>query len=123
MNQQLTQLLEKLASKLGTTTEYLWGVLLKQARISAIESLLFILFVYAMAVLLIVLNKKFSKKKSNSTYAATIYSENESVEWIMIISTVIWVILFISSLFSCSNAIDGFLNPEFWALNQITNKL
>ena len=35
MNEQIAPLLEKLAEKLGTTAEKLWGVLVRQARIEA----------------------------------------------------------------------------------------
>ena len=35
--EQLTQLLAQLAERLGTTTEYLWGVLIKQAYINSMN--------------------------------------------------------------------------------------
>ena len=39
MNEQTTILLQKLSESLGTTSEYLWAVLIKQAPISATISM------------------------------------------------------------------------------------
>ena len=41
MNDQTAKLIEQLAQKLGTTTEYLWSVLIKQAPIDALSRLAF----------------------------------------------------------------------------------
>lgn len=46
MNEQTAKLLEQLASKLGTTSEYLWNILLKQAPIDATVTLLQTLFLF-----------------------------------------------------------------------------
>ena len=40
MNDQTVQLLRELAEKFGTTTEHLWGVLIKQAYISGVGDLI-----------------------------------------------------------------------------------
>ena len=52
MNQEIVELLQGLADKFGTTTEMLWGVLLKQAPINGfvrIVGLLFVLGVFGIA--------------------------------------------------------------------------
>lgn len=43
MNEQTVKLVEQLAQKLGTTTEYLWNVLIKQAPISAAIDMIYCL--------------------------------------------------------------------------------
>jgi len=49
MNDQTTKLLTDLSNKLGTTAEYLWGVLVRQAYvdgvISIIQNLLIVIFI------------------------------------------------------------------------------
>ena len=40
MNDQTAALLQNLANKLGTTSEYLWGILLRQATLSGTTDLI-----------------------------------------------------------------------------------
>ncbi len=113
---ELVPLLEKLAEKLGTTTEYLWKVLIKQAPINSLIDLLqyliiivgcFIWWKYA----------KFTHKKVNDenwddiTYAGPA------------ITGVILAILVIAMFFCLHTTIVGFLNPEYWALKYILNRI
>ena len=54
MNDQTALLLKQLADKLGTTTEYLWAVLLKQAPITCTVQLTVIIITFIAGVLLII---------------------------------------------------------------------
>jgi len=57
MNEQTVKLLEDLANKLGTTSEYLWEVLLKQAHIGMVKNIITIII----CVLVLVLAKRVYK--------------------------------------------------------------
>ena len=115
--EELTPLLEKLAEKLGTTTEYLWGVLLKQAPIIAATELVYLVLVILGGIVLYKIHKRLSKKVdgNNSIY----YKADELVIAPMVIAAIIWVILFIMCFFSIGTIITGFFNPEYWALDEI----
>jgi len=114
MDKSTLLLLEKLASELETTTECLWVTLLKQAHVSATMSLLFFIIVIIVGILLFKLHKRLMKENKDeySVFALP-----------MIISAISWAILFITSLTFLGDIINGFINPEYWALNKILNIL
>ncbi|MBV5347541.1 hypothetical protein JZU46_04920 [bacterium] len=117
MNDNTTKLLEQLAQKLGTTAEYLWSVLVKQAFVSAITDLIYVVIILFAGYGLFRLHKLFSKVEENGD---CIYEDYEDVTIKpMIIVTSIWAFLFILCFFSIGNIINGFINPEYWALNEV----
>jgi len=69
MNENTAKLIEQLAQKLGTTSEYLWGVLLKQASISATVTLLKTIAILLFGWFLWKTHKRLLKKESEDRYA------------------------------------------------------
>lgn len=118
MNEQTVQLIEKLATKLGTTSEYLWGLLIKQAPISATINLVYFIFVIITGVLLYKLHKYFSKEDSRGR---TIYDDGDNMLVIvpMVIGVTLWTIFALVSFFSLGDVFNGFANPEYWALKEV----
>ena len=134
MDNNTSRIIEQLADKFGTTSEYLWGVLVNQAHISATISLVFCIAIWATGIVLIVLHRKYSKntevtefdKLSNRYYKKTQHTKYESdphLEGIMVVFAVIAAILFIVSLCLIPNIIIGFFNPEYWALSKVLKAL
>ena len=116
---ELATLLEQLAAKLGTTTEKLWGVLVKQAAISGavsfIESIIF-----ALALIWVF---RFIQKKTTPTGErdrSDWEDEGKGIAWIGF--AIIAPIVIVSVFCSIENTINAFLNPEYWALSQILKK-
>ena len=113
---ELTVLLESLAEKLGTTTEYLWGVLINQAQIQVFINLVILLF---MAVLTFFFYK----------YCKWLYKDfkkicQDDMEILPILLVAIFGIGFLVSLgigiFELiPEMITAFYNPEYWALQEI----
>lgn len=124
MNEKLTALLEKLSLKLGTTTEYLWKVLLVQAKISAIQSVFYLIAIIVIGVVLYRLHVKFSKPIKGNRYELNVYDEYDGAPASMGVIAFIWLVMAIY-VFCCSipNMIDGYFNPEYWALNEILSKI
>ena len=79
MNEQTTKLIEQLAQKLGTTTEYLWSVLLKQAPIDATVTLFQTLCVMLFGLALWKIHKHLLKKESEDKYSKTGYEKYEVI--------------------------------------------
>ncbi len=120
------KLIEQLATKLGTTVEFLWGILIKQAFVSACFSLGYVLFVIIYGVIIFKLHLKFS----NETVKETKYGkdtvcdyDNDSFIIPMVVFFTIWVGFAIGALCSIYNVFLGFFNPEYWALNEILNTI
>lgn len=125
MNEQTVRLIEDLASKLGTTSEYLWNVLIRQAPIDSITSIFRIIGVVVFGIVLVKLHLKFSVRDTHNygIYDATIYDRNRGVAIIMSISVCIFVILTIASLFEIPSIVNGLANPEYWALKEIIRSI
>lgn len=123
MNEQTIQLLEKLAAKLGTTSEYLWSILIKQAPVDATINLIQLIIVGVFGYVIFRIHKKLlSNIKSETNY--TYYDEYEaSVGIPMMIVFVAWLILAVACLCSIGYIINGYFNPEYWALDNILNSL
>lgn len=118
MNEQTIKLIEQLARKLGTTSEYLWAVLIKQAPISALTDLLYFILVIIGGIILWKIHKYLSKDRGedkNSIY----YDEENIVIIPMFIVSIVWAIIFIACFFSIGDIINGFFNPEYWALKEV----
>jgi hypothetical protein len=115
MSNQTEKLLKNLAEKLGTTAEYLWEVLLVQAKVQAIIDLVLILSALFFGFLLKKLHNYFYK---NNCYS----SKNEDMnltDALMIIFGFLWVIFTIIVLFQIPEMLTGFFHPEYWALQEV----
>jgi len=123
MNEQTTKLIEQLSQKLGTTTEYLWSVLLKQAPIDATVTLFQTLCVMLFGLALWKIHKRLMKKESEDKYSETGYEKYEEGAIVpMIIATIIFAILFTIYFCCIGDIVNGYFNPEYWALERILHK-
>lgn len=124
MNEQTTKLIEQLANKLGTTSEYLWEILVKQAPIQAGITVVEIIAIVILGNLLWKAHKKMSEKIEGGSYLYdNLYEKNMGIATAMIVLTLIWCLCVIGLLFSLDSIIYGIFNPEYWALKQVLNIL
>lgn len=111
MNDQTIQLLESLAAKLGTTSEMLWGVLVKQAPISASMDILVAFILAFLMGSTFGLSKAFREK--DAEFAVTC----------MVAGVALTVLFTIYCSCTLGSTAAGFLNPEYWALKELLNSL
>ena len=110
MDQNTQQLIEKLAEKLGTTAEHLWEVLIRQAPItSGTELIVDAILLGATCWLWKFL---WSYPWKHEEYGCT-------KEVTLGAAAVFTAIIIISIALSLPSIFAGFLNPEYWALQQI----
>lgn len=110
---QAVKLLEGLATKLGTTIEYLWSICVKQAYIEAWINLSGII------AFCIILYLMFTKGKPRINKNRDDYDRP-------ILLFIFWFFVGAFSMtmfFMLNEAITGFFNPEFQALKYILNHL
>ena len=97
MEDQVFQVLSQLANKLGTTVEYLWGTLVKQARIEGIIALCIpaVITVAYLAWLTIVWSKTRKPKCADLIHEPAAWEgDNATAAWASIgIIACIWLIL------------------------------
>ncbi len=117
MNNQSTKLLEQLAEKMGTTVEYLWNILIYQAHIQAITVLIQMVIIFIATYFLIKLHIKFNKETDDKH---SIYYEHEEAAGIpMVIAGIVMAVLIIIAFFCITDVVNGFFNPEYWALQKV----
>ena len=102
MEEKTVLLIAKLAEKLGTTSEYLWDVLISQASISATISLIQIIFVYVVGFIIYRVHIGFMKKPPDDEYNDTYYEKyGVDLNTPMCILTLIWFIVFVVCTIAC----------------------
>ena len=112
--ENMTLLLEKLANKLGTTAELLWGILIAQAPISATIDLITHLLCAIAAYYMIRIPCKNLQDESE-------YPEgNITVLGVGILFGVIVLICFTHDL---PLIVAGWFNPEYWALHEVAQTM
>lgn len=115
MNEETIKLIETLAAKFGTTTEYLWGALVKQAPISGVcDTIICVVLIVGLIVSARILKSKFTELEDGFT---------DWREDFMVPAWITWsVVAFIVGLIVCCSfptTIAAFVNPEYWALKQL----
>ena len=119
MNEHAAVVIQQMADKLGTTSQYLWSVLLKQAPvyvvISVIEAVIFCVFIYLYFKFLPKM-KALADDYSNDGAAMTAV--------ICIIGGAILSGIFILAIFVMfESAVTALVNPEYWALDKLLSAI
>jgi hypothetical protein len=122
MDEKTTQLITAMAEKLGTTAEYLWAVLIKQAAIAGITDLL----VMAAWIIGAAWWGNFVRKQTTCP-EATDTNRYPSAAWDDEGGVLLaWVSVFVVCLAGAlviggrlTLVLAAFFNPEYWALKQI----
>lgn len=117
MDEKTHQLIERLAEKLGTTAEHLWGVLVRQAFISSAATAI-ALCIYA-AVLIWGYHLVREKTKEDGDWND--HCGSIALPWgVFAIAIIAFLIIL---CFNFSLIVAGFLNPEYLALREITSMI
>ncbi len=116
MDDKTLQALTALANKLGTTAEYLWGVLLKQAPLTGAMSLMMMTAWIVVCVLLV----RYVRSKTRGT------DPEWDDEMVRIFSRIgvglVCAVLAMVITLELGNAVNAIVNPEYWALRQILRR-
>ena len=110
--EQYLPLLEKLASKLGTSAEYLWTVLLKQAPISAFLDMVEYLIIAVVCIISCKLSIFTHKKISKGDWDDEAYIPLGVV-------VIVAIMLAAVAFFSFQGTVTKLINPEYWALKEV----
>lgn len=114
-DEALAKILTQLSDKFGTTSAHLWEVLLRQAKIDAIENILAIIFTFIIALWAVVVVMK-QYKKSGKEDAWQFVLDEPLIILLLIVCTVPFIIV----LFVCGvNVIDALANPEYHSLHEL----
>lgn len=107
--------LTALANKMGTTAEYLWKVLVKQAPLEAVKEGVGLLIMLIIGGLFYMSHTSLTKKK--------VYNKDTSYGIVMTFAILIWGITTTVFIYNTIIACIDVINPEYWALEQILEQL
>jgi hypothetical protein len=114
VNEERLKRLDLLASKLGTTVDKLWSIMLQQARIEAYTDL----FLASVFIGFIIFFLRFVFK-----HGKDILDEKELYLPFAIIGTILSFVLLIAAIVEVSSLPTEFLNPGYFALERIMSKV
>lgn len=122
MDEKTLQSITALATKLGTTAEYLWAVLLKQAPIYGITTIM----MYAAWFSMVLVWVRFVRSKTKTPPADPLGNFYPHAAWCEEAGALAWMSAFASALLVAIGfgsdlpmITAAFFNPEYWALMKI----
>ena len=104
--------LDAIAAKLGVAANHIWGVLVYQARVDAIEWIIWGVLWLAIAGSLV----------HCAQFAYSRKDDSERVEKAVTLGGIA-IVFTLLGLGCLSNILTNFLNPEYWAFKQLTAML
>lgn len=115
MNDQTTKLITDLAAKLGTTADHLWGVLIRQAPISAAVNAVVLLVLLTVCTVLWVLSARRLTNPKKVDEAPTLI--------LTVMAACMSFCLAVMSFVVVDGVASGFFNPEYWALKEVLGSI
>ena len=120
MNEQIVkngmELIRKFAESLGTTSEYLMGILTKQAYIEGIENITYLIILPVVSIFIWRLFVYLDSKIKHANWDRDLYTVMGGVG-------AIWFLICIGIIGNAVNSITNFYHPEYWALEKIVSLL
>jgi hypothetical protein len=119
MNDKMTELLEKLAVKLGVTVDHLWAVLVAQVRNQAIAWIIEALFFTALTAIAVIIGRKYLSRIDEE------WDWEDHVGGLMCLAVVasILLVVWICIVESIGTFLAMFNNPEYVALKNVLKML
>jgi hypothetical protein len=120
MNDELNKRLAELASKLNVSVEHLWGVLIRQAYIDGLSSLLTVLVCLVLGVFAVFwfvwLQRKY-RNVSPDELRLSMWPPPEYARWLLFGCVLFMLLLVASNNFYW--VLSDFFNPEWYAFRQL----
>jgi hypothetical protein len=121
MNETAEKLVRELAEKLGTTAEHLWGVLMRQAPITAAtDSVTAAIMIGTLWALYRLVRMKTIKppKSDDDRYPSAEWSqEGAFMSWLIL--AIYALLTLVTVFYAIGTVITTTMNPEYWVLKQL----
>ena len=119
MDNNTAELLRELAAKLGTTTEYLWGVMVKQAPVAIVGELCLIATIVGSLIALYIIGIKLHKKGMLTEFGSL---SGTGCFFVIVALILTFIGIFVIPI-SIDSIATALFNPEYWALDRIISKI
>ena len=125
MEEKAFEYIDAIAANLGVAAEHVYGALLKQAMVSGLRSVVYIIICLAVSYAIIkVLKRVYSDvKEDEEGLFIDSYGVTLGGVFALIFGGIALVIMFFVIMADISNASTALLNPEYWALKEILDTI
>jgi hypothetical protein len=121
MNEQVMEILRVLAEKFGTTTEFLWGILVRQSYVYGVTAIIcflvtsILIFGWNWIWWRVEVDEEASRRDQGDRVFAVYMCRLGGLLLVFI-----WACLFLSGMLEVTTAL---INPEYWAIKQVLGGL
>ena len=125
MEEKAFEYIDAIAANLGVAAEHVYGASLKQAMVSGLRSVVYIIICLAVSYAIIkVLKRVYSDvKEDEEGLFVDSYGVTLGGVFALIFGGIALVIMFFVIMADISNASTALLNPEYWALKEILDTI
>lgn len=125
MEEKAFEYIDAIAANLGVAAEHVYGALLKQAMVSGLRSVVYIIICLAVGYAIIKVFKRIYSdvKEGEDSIFVDSFGISLGGVFAIIIGGVAIIILFFAIMADIGNATTALLNPEYWALKEILNTI
>ena len=125
MEEKAFEYIDAIAANLGVAAEHVYGALLKQAMVSGLRSVVYIIICLAVSYLIIKMFKRIYSDVKEGEEGIFVDSYGVSIGGViaLIFGGIAIVIMFFATMSDISNATTALLNPEYWALKEILDTI
>ena len=125
MEEKAFEYIDAIAANLGVAAEHVYGALLKQAMVSGLRSVVYIIIYLAVSYAIIkVLKRVYSDVKEDEE---GLFVDSFGVPlggvFALVFGGIALVIMFFVIMADISNTSTALLNPEYWALKEILDTI
>ena len=125
MEEKAFEYIDAIAANLGVAAEHVYGALLKQAVVSGLRSVVYIIIGLAVSYVIIkILKTVYSDvKEGEDGIFADSYGVSLGGVFALIFGGIAIILMFFAIMSDISNATTALLNPEYWALKEILDTI
>lgn len=111
MSEELSEILNVLAERFGTTIDHLYGVMIKQAYIYGMS----LIVIYALCIFAGIWFIRYIKKMSETKSIEDVFMDNPFV----FIGSALGLVVIVVMITMLPDLVTMLFNPEYWVLKQI----
>lgn len=121
MEEKAFEYIDAIAANLGVAAEHVYGALLKQAMVSGLRSVVYIIICLAVSYVIIKMFKRIYSdvKEGEDGIFVDSYGVSLGGVFALIFGGIAIIIMFFAIMADIGNATTALLNPEYWALKEI----
>lgn len=125
MEEKAFEYIDAIAANLGVAAEHVYGALLKQAMVSGLRSVVYILICLAVSYVIIKMLKTVYSdiKAGEESLFVDDFGISLAGVFAVIFGGIAIIIMFFAIMSDISNATTALLNPEYWALKEILDTI